>query len=143
MATQNSTPAVGQSLFWDDLAHDLEDPAFLREYIIESMRIATIDGLVNALDAAREEATMSKAELARAIGAEPAVIRRLFGSGHVNPTLGTVAEVAAALGMRVTIEPLPPHEHKLVTEPLRKGQTADPKALAKHLTATRRLDKAS
>lgn len=29
--------------FWDDLARDLEDPEFLREYVAESMRIATID----------------------------------------------------------------------------------------------------
>jgi len=42
-----------QSVFWDDLARDLEDPAFLREYIVESMRIATIDDLVNSLDEAR------------------------------------------------------------------------------------------
>ncbi len=38
------------SAFWDDLARDLEDPNFLREYVIESMRIATIDAVVNALD---------------------------------------------------------------------------------------------
>lgn len=143
MAIQNSNPATGQSLFWEDLAHDLEDSAFLREYIVESMRIATIDALVNALDAAREAATMSKADLARAIGAEPAVIRRLFSSGHVNPTLGTVAEVAAALGMRVTIEKLPARDRKVVTDPLLKGHAGNPKALAEHLTAMRELAKAS
>lgn len=39
-----------QSAFWDDLARDLEDPEFLREYVVESMRIATIDQVVNAID---------------------------------------------------------------------------------------------
>jgi len=123
--------------FWDDLAQDLQDPEFLRDYVRESIRIATIDQLVNALDEAREAAHLSKAELARAISAEPAVVRRLFSAGHVNPTLGTLAEVAAALGMRVTLEPLRPEERKQVTQPLLEGRSADPKVLAKHVTAMR------
>ncbi|HEY2983946.1 MAG TPA: helix-turn-helix domain-containing protein [Jatrophihabitantaceae bacterium] len=90
--------------FWDDLGRDLEDPAFARQYAIESARIATIDAVVNALDEAREAEGLSKADLARAVGSEPAVVRRLFGSGRVNPTLGTLAEVAAALGLRITVE---------------------------------------
>lgn len=36
--------------FWDDLARDLEDPDFLREYVAESMRIATIDRVLTASD---------------------------------------------------------------------------------------------
>ena len=97
---------TGRSIFWDDLASDLQDPESLREYVAESMRIATIDRIVNELDVARAAAGLSKADLARAISAEPAAVRRLFSSSHVNPTLGTLAEVAAALGMRVVLEPL-------------------------------------
>ncbi|MHB1497841.1 MAG: helix-turn-helix domain-containing protein [Acidimicrobiales bacterium] len=123
--------------FWDDLAQDLQDPEFLRDYVRESIRIATIDQLVNALDEAREAAHLSKAELARAVSAEPAVVRRLFSAGHVNPTLGTLAEVAAALGMRVTLEALSAEERKQVTQTLLEGRSADPEALAKHVTATR------
>lgn len=89
-----------------NLARDLEDPEFLREYIVESMRIATVDAVVNELDDAREAAGLSKADLARAIQVEPATIRRLFVSDRPNPTLGMLAEVAAALGMRLTLEPL-------------------------------------
>ena len=98
--------------FWDDLARDLDDPAFARHYAIESARIATIDAVVNALDEAREAEGLSKADLARAVGSEPAVVRRLFGSGRVNPTLGTLAEVAAALGLRITVveDPAAPHD---------------------------------
>ena len=47
---------VGRSVFWDDLASDLEDPEFLREYVAESIRIATIDRIVNELDTARAAA---------------------------------------------------------------------------------------
>ena len=82
---------AASSVFWDDLARDLEDPEFLREYLAQSIRIATIDRIVNELDDARQQAGMSKAELARATNSEPATVRRLFSAGHVNPTLGTLA----------------------------------------------------
>ncbi len=125
------------SVFWDDLAQDLKNPQFLREYVAESIRIATIDRIVNELDAAREAAGLSKAELARAISSEPATIRRLFSAGHVNPTLGTLAEVAAALGMRVVLEPLEADDRKRITGPLLEGSTDDPQVLARRLDAMR------
>ena len=119
--------------FWADLADDLADPEFLREYVVESVRIATVDAVVNTLDDARRSAGLTKAALARAVGAEPAAIRRLRSAPTVNPTLGTLAEVAAVLGLRVTLEPLPDEERELVTEPLRAGHTPDPARLAEHL----------
>jgi DNA-binding phage protein len=124
-------------IFWDDLAHDLEDPVFLREYITESVRIATTDAIINALDEARASAGLSKAEVARAIGAEPATIRRLFSSGGANPTLGTLAEVAAALGLRISIEPLPATEREAVTKPLRAGRPS--KSTVERVTRMRRV----
>jgi transcriptional regulator with XRE-family HTH domain len=123
--------------FWDDLASDLQDPEFLREYVAESVRIATIDRMVNELEAARQTAGLSKAELAHAIGSEPATVRRLFSSGHVNPTLGTLAEVAAALGMRISLEPLSADDRKQITRPLLDGATADPSALAARMGSLR------
>ncbi len=129
---------MGREAFWVDLAKDLEDPEFVREYVVESIRIATIDQLVNDLDAARVAAGMSKAELARAISAEPASIRRLFSSGKANPTIGTLAEVAAALGMQVTLDNLPDAERDHVTTTLLEGRAADPKALAAFLLEKRR-----
>jgi transcriptional regulator with XRE-family HTH domain len=135
--------ANGLSVFWDDLARDLEDPEFLREYIVESMRIATIDDLVSSLDRAREASGMTKADLARAISVEPAVVRRLFSGSHLNPTIGTVAEVAAALGMRITMERLPAAERKAVTDPLIQGQSTNPRKLAEHLTSMRTRSKSA
>ena len=119
-----------RSVFWDDLAADLADPEFLRQYIVETMRITTIDQVVNALDDARMVAGLSKAEVARAIAAQPSVVRRLFTEGHGNPTLGTLAAVAAVLGMRVTLEPLPRAIRKCVTDPLLAGEAADAQATA-------------
>ena len=124
---------AGRSVFWDDLASDLRDPEFLREYVAESIRIATIDRIVNELDAARAAAGLTKAGLARAISSEPATVRRLFSSGHVNPTLGTLAEVAAALGMRVVLEPLGAGDREQITRPLLEGMTEDPRVLAERL----------
>jgi DNA-binding phage protein len=126
-----------KSVFWDDLARDLEDPEFLREYLVESVRISTIDQVVNALNDAREAAGLSKAALARAISAEPAAMRRLFSAGQVNPTLGTLAEVAAALGMRITVEPLALAEREQVTTALLEGRSADTQTLAEHLAEMR------
>lgn len=100
--------------FWDDLAGDLEDPEFARQFAVESVRISTIDAVVNVLDEARVVAGMSKAQLAREIGSQPATIRRLFTAGHVNPTLGTVAEVAAALGFEVVVRPATGHSSQRV-----------------------------
>lgn len=127
-----------RSVFWDDLAQDLKDPRFLREYVAQSIRIATIVQIVNELDGAREAAGLSKAGLARAINSEPATVRRLFSAGHVNPTLGTLAEVAAALGMRVVLEPLDADDRKRITGPLLEGSTDDPRILARRLEAMRR-----
>jgi transcriptional regulator with XRE-family HTH domain len=131
------------STFWNDLTHDLEDPQFLREYVAQSIRIATIDRIVNELDAARETAGLSKAELARAINSEPAAVRRLFSAGQVNPTQGTLAEVAAALGMRVVLEPLEAGDRKHITGPLLAGSTDAPEVLARRLDAMRRKPGAS
>jgi DNA-binding phage protein len=112
------------SVFWADLANDLQDPTFLREYLAESVRIASIDAIINTLNDARVTAGLSKAELARAIGAEPATIRRLLSASMSNPTLGTLAEVAAALGLRISVEPLSDIDQEAVTIPLRTGQPA-------------------
>ncbi|MBB5962037.1 helix-turn-helix domain-containing protein [Planomonospora venezuelensis] len=112
-------------LFWEDLQRDLEDPEFLREYVAETVKITAIDEIVNALEEARVSAGLSKADLARAIGAEPATVRRLFSSGNANPTLGTLAVLAAALGLRISMEPLAEADRQAVTEPLRSGCTAE------------------
>jgi transcriptional regulator with XRE-family HTH domain len=133
-----SVADAGHSVFWEDLSHDLEDPQFLREYVAQSVRIATIGRIVNELDAAREVAGLSKAELARAINSEPATVRRLFSAGHVNPTLGTLAEVAAALGLRVVLEPLEDGDRERITGSLLEGSTDDPQVLARRLDAMRR-----
>ena len=129
---------MGRNSFWDDLANDMQDPDFARAYVTESARIAAIDSIINELDRARTAAGLSKAALGRATGTEPAVIRRLFSAAGANPTLSTLAGVAAALGLRVTLEPLPTPERELITAAMQSGQaTAATAKVATQLRAAR------
>lgn len=80
--------------------------------------------MINSLDEAREAENLTKADVARALHAEPATIRRLFSSTSGNPTLGTLAEVAAVVGMRITVEPMAKAERSFVTAPLRSSWKA-------------------
>lgn len=113
-----------QSAFWDDHQADLADPEYARAFAAESIRIATLDAVVNRIAEGAKSAKMSKAALARSIGADPAVVRRLLTSDHANPTLGTLSEVAAALGMKVTLEPMTAAERRRFTEPMTRHANA-------------------
>jgi ribosome-binding protein aMBF1 (putative translation factor) len=79
-----------------------EDPEFRAEFERQRREIAQIDSIVRQLDELREQAGMSKAELARMIGKEPSSVRRFF-TADVNPELKTVAAVADALGAEVKV----------------------------------------
>jgi ribosome-binding protein aMBF1 (putative translation factor) len=111
--------SAASTAFWDDLAADMKDPELRRHYILESERIAAIDRVINMLDALRQQEGMSKAELARAIERTPETVRRLLTAKSVNPQFSVIAELAAALGYRVTLEPMSKEERKQIAEPLR------------------------
>jgi ribosome-binding protein aMBF1 (putative translation factor) len=106
--------------FWDDLDADLAGEGFRRQYLLESQRVATIDRIIGQLDDARHEVGLSKAEIARAIGRTPEVIRRLMTASAVNPQLSLVAEIASVLGYRVTLTPMSSAERREVSQPLRQ-----------------------
>jgi transcriptional regulator with XRE-family HTH domain len=131
--------SADRSVFWDDLANDLQDPEFRREYVLQSLRIATIDRLVNDLDAARKEADLNKSELARVVGLEPSTVRRLFSSHSANPTLGTVTEIATALGLQIIVVPLPDDDREQIVEALRGSGVCDLKALADSLDSVKQI----
>lgn len=79
-----------------------EDSEFRAEFERQRREIAQIDAVVRQLDELREDAGMSKAELARAIGKQPSSIRRFF-TADVNPELKTVAAVADILGAEIQV----------------------------------------
>ena len=88
-----------EEFFGDDLA----DPSARQQYEQARSQIDAIDNLVRRLDHERERRGWSKAELARHAGLNPAVVRRLFSQQLPNPTLQTIAALAAALGVQVTV----------------------------------------
>ena len=76
-------------------------PAFAAEYRAARAEIDAIDKRIRALDAARLIKGLSRAELARKIGAQPEMIRRLLTAPKGNPTMDTVVKVATALGLHL------------------------------------------
>ena len=123
-----------RSVFWDDHEADLADPEYARAFAAESIRVATIDAIMNTIADQVEASGLSKAALARAIGANSAAVRRLLSANAVNPTLGTLAELAGALGMKVTLEPMTATERRTITEPMTvHTRTAPRKRRAKEL----------
>lgn len=87
------------------LAERLKDPAFRDEYERAGREIAQVDAIMRELDARRIAVGLSKAELARHVGKQPASIRRLFSSEMKNPELKTVAALADALDADIALRP--------------------------------------
>lgn len=108
--------AIKQSVFWNDVARDLEDPEYLRKFLLESIRLSTLSKIINQLDEMRQESGLTKAELARQLDAQSSNVRRFFSKGTINPTLSTLTEVASALGMRVTLVPMEEGERKKIAK---------------------------
>ena len=82
----------------------LQDPAFRAEYERTRYEIDQVNAIMQSLDDLRVNAGMSKADLAREIGRNDAVVRRLF-TAEVNPELRTVAALANALDADIRIVP--------------------------------------
>lgn len=86
------------------LADRMKDPEFRAEFKRASREIQAIDAIVNELDSLRATHGLTKAELARQIGKNPASVRRLF-TAPANPELRTVVAMADALDADVVIVP--------------------------------------
>jgi hypothetical protein len=54
---------------------------------------------------------------------------------HRNPTIGTLVEVAAALGLKVELVSMADEERKRMSEPLRSGVSEDPTELVRAVQA--------
>lgn len=102
----------GASEFWDDFDAGMRDSEFREEFLRQHARTLTLDRIVNALEERREYLGVSKADLARHLQGSPPAVRRLLTATNPNPTLATLVDVAAALGLRLTLEAIPPKEAK-------------------------------
>jgi hypothetical protein len=90
----------------------LKEPDFAREYEVARAEIAAVDKATNAflqaLDKARIRLGLTKAELARRIGAEPVVMRRLVSAEGRSPTLATLLKAAAVLWLELELRAAAP-----------------------------------
>ena len=83
----------------------MKDREFSREYADARAEIDAIDRIIRTLDEVRKASNLSKADLARRIGAKPEIVRRLLTAEDPNPTIATVAKVSAALNLRLDLVP--------------------------------------
>jgi DNA-binding XRE family transcriptional regulator len=92
--------------YYDRRRHDwLADKDTRAEYERARHEIEQIDAVIRSLDELREDAGMSKAELARRVGRNPASIRRLFTAEQARPELPLIISIANALDANVEVKP--------------------------------------
>jgi len=111
-----------------------KSPTFAAEYERVGAEIVAVDDLIRLIDAERVDLGMSKADLARKVSTTPAAMRRLLTSGEANPTITTVLDVLAAVGMRLTLMPSSasrPASVALTLEPARKSIRSTSKPVRK------------
>lgn len=84
--------------FREYLRESLEDPAFRAEWEAQEPERQVMRQIVEA----RQEEGLTQRELARRCGMRPANLSRLE-SGNANPSVATLARIAAGLGRRLEI----------------------------------------
>ena len=91
---------------WEELRERvLNTPEKRERYERNKRALILTRQILMQIDAERERAGLSKAELARRIGATPSVVRRVFSAEASNPTLRTVLDMLSALDMAVELRP--------------------------------------
>ena len=88
-----------QTAFDRDFDRWMRDPEFAESYTRARERIDRIDSIVRLLDEARQELGLTKAAVARQIGAPAPSVRRFFTHANRNPSLGFTLEIASAVGV--------------------------------------------
>ncbi len=123
--------------FWSDIA-DIEAriPEGKREYLRERLRNELYDFVLGKFLEQRNERGLTKAQLARRIGYDPAQLNRLLGAPG-NWTLSTVSDLLAGIAG----ETLVPVSGALPGERLRNASTGDLLNLAVSQTGDRPPDR--
>ena len=108
-------------VFEADLVHDLEDPAFARIYALKLAKINAVADILEAIEAARKEQHLSKAEIGRRIDRKPSAVSRLLGGTEQNPTWDTLVDLAYAvdLELEVKVKKAPRRRRRTTPEPVK------------------------
>ena len=103
-----ATPPTSSSR-WEQFRERLLQDSEAREQYERTFRTTVeIRHLLQAIEAERERAGLTKAELARRAGTNPAALRRLLTAETSNPTLRTLLAVFDALGLELALRPKQP-----------------------------------
>lgn len=86
-------------------AKRLANPEFKALYEHKRSEIDAIDTILSHIEERREALGLTKADLARLVGARPESVRRLLSARNSNPTLFTVMKLASVLGMEIHVKP--------------------------------------
>src|SRR5438270_251460 len=86
-------------------ASSMREPGLAAACRAARAEIDGVDALIRVVEGALEARQISKAELARRIGARPENIRRLLSDPKGNPTLDTIMKVLHEVGMHLEIAP--------------------------------------
>lgn len=95
----------GKEMFGKLTDEIVNTPELREQYERTFKTVVLIRQTLMAIDAERERAGISKAELARRMGVAPSVVRRVFSSGSSNPTLQTILQMLVALDLELTVQP--------------------------------------
>jgi DNA-binding phage protein len=98
-------PTLDTSYHKRRLTERLKDERFREEFERAQREIAQVDAVMQELDERRVAQGLSKAQIARHIGKNPATVRRLFSNQARNPELKTVAAIAEAVGAEIYVKP--------------------------------------
>lgn len=99
MAGLNRAGAV----FEHDLERELADPEARALFERELAKANAIATLLQTIEQARARRRLTKAEVARRVGSERSAISRLLAGKNANPTLNTLADLAAALDLEIEL----------------------------------------
>ena len=90
---------------WEQIREQrLVDPDLRDRYWQTRRSVTQVRDVIRRVEDARRQAGLSKAELARRLGTNPATIRRLLTAETANPTLKTVLDVFNVLGIELSLE---------------------------------------
>src|SRR5919108_5137850 len=122
--TRGSTMAKQQlkragEVFEADLARDLEDPEFARIYALKLAKINAIADILDAIEAARPEQHLSKAEIGRRIDRKASAASRLLGGSEQNPTWDTLVDLAYAVDLELEVKVKNAPKRRAAREPVK------------------------
>lgn len=105
--TQKETTMGAGAAFDNYLDDQLADPVFREHYERRFANLQSFVELMQAIDRGREARELSKKAVADRMNRHPSAVSRLLSGDGPNPTLETIAELAEAVDLQITIHVRP------------------------------------